>query len=181
MTTRPGYGMPDWRDAGAAGYLRAATADRERAIDVLKAGFAEGRLTKDEYDARVSQAYAARTYGELAVVTADLPGGQVVAPAWHPVVPVAPRTNSLAIASLVCGLAQPFTGGLTMIPAVILGHVAHGQIRRSGERGGALATIGLVLGWIGISVVVLVLVLVTLIAWRSGSAAPPGPPGPPGG
>lgn len=177
MTTRPGYGMPDWRDAGAAGYLRAATADRERAIDVLKAGFAEGRLTKDEYDARVSQAYAARTYGELAVVTADLPGGQVVAPAWHPVVPVAPRTNPLAIASLVCGLAQPFTGGLTMIPAVILGHLAHGQIRRSGERGGALATVGLVLGWIGISVVVLVIVLVTIVAWHSGSAAPGGPNG----
>jgi hypothetical protein len=67
-----------------------------------------------------------------------------------------------------------------MIPAVILGHVAHGQIRRSGERGGALATIGLVLGWIGISVVVLVLVLVTLIAWRSGSPAPPGVNGPGG-
>ena len=180
MTMRPGYGIPTWGDAAGAGYLRASTADQERAIDVLKAGFAEGRLTKDEYDARVSQAYAARTYGELAVVTADLPGGQVVAPAWHPVVPVAPRTNSLAIASLVCGLAQPFTGGLTMIPAVILGHVAHGQIRRSGERGGALATIGLVLGWIGISVVVLVLVLVTLIAWRSGSPAPPGVNGPGG-
>jgi Domain of unknown function (DUF1707)/Domain of unknown function (DUF4190) len=180
MTTRPGYGMPDWRDAGAAGYLRAANADRERAIDVLKAGFAEGRLTKDEHDARVSQAYAARTYGELAMVTADLPGGQVVAPAWHPVVPVAPRTNPLAIASLVCGLTQPFTGGLTMIPAVILGHLAHGQIRRTGERGGALATVGLVLGWMGISVVVRVILFVAIVVRHHGAAAPPavGGPGP---
>ena len=170
--------MPDWRDAGAAGYLRAATADRERAIDVLKAGFAEGRLTKDEYDARVSQAYAARTYGELAVVTADLPGGQVVAPAWHPVVPVTPRTNPLAIASLVCGLAQPFLG-LTTIPAIVLGYMARGQIRRTGEDGNGLATAGLVLGWIGISVVVLAIVLITIVAWRSGSPAPPanGPAG----
>jgi len=177
MTTRPGYGIPAWGDAGNAGYLRASHADRERAIDVLKAGFAEGRLNKDEYDARISQAYAARTYGELAVVTADLPGGQVVAPYWHPVPAAAPRTNPLAIASLVCGMAQPFTFGLTMIPAVILGHVAHGQIRRTGERGGAAATVGLVLGWVGISVMVLVILLVTIVAVHSGRAVPP-PNGP---
>jgi len=178
MTTRPGYGIPAWGDAGApggAGYLRASTADRERAVDVLKAGFAEGRLNKDEYDARISQAYEARTYGELAVVTADLPGGHIMAspPAWPPVAAV-PRTNPLAVASLVCGLAQPFTGGLTMIPAVVLGHVAHNQIRRTGERGGALATVGLVLGWIGVSVVVLLIVLVATIAARHGGPAAPG-------
>jgi hypothetical protein len=144
---------------------------------VLKAGFAEGRLTKDEYDVRISQAYEARTYGELAVVTADLPGGHVVAPvpSW-PAVPATPRTNPLAVASLVCGLAQPFTGGLTMIPAVVLGHLAHSQIRRTGERGGALATVGLVLGWVGISVVLLVIVVVAAIAARHGGPAG-GPPG----
>ncbi len=180
MTMRPGYGIPAWGDPRGAGHLRASTADRERAIDVLKAGFAEGRLTKDEYDARVSAAYAARTYADLAVVTADLPGGQVMAPVpvphWHPVMP-APRTNPLAIASLVFGLLQPFTGGLTMIPAVVLGHVAHSQIRRTGERGGALATAGLVLGWIGISVVVLVILVVMIVARHAGAAAP-GPGGP---
>ena len=177
MTTRPGYGIPAWGDAGSAGYLRASNADRERAIDVLKAGFAEGRLNKDEYDARISQAYAARTYGELAVVTADLASGQVVAPSWHPV-PAAPaRTNPLAVASLVCGVAQPFTFGLTMIPAVVLGHVANSQIRRTGERGGAAATVGLVLGWVGISVTVLVILLVTIVAVHSGrTVSPPGSP-----
>ncbi len=177
MTMRPGYGIPAWGDPRGAGHLRASTADRERAIDVLKAGFAEGRLTKDEYDARVSAAYAARTYADLAVVTGDLPGGQVMAPVpvphWRPV-PPAPRTNPLAIASLVCGLAQPFTGGLTMIPAVVLGHVAQSQIRRTGERGGALATVGLVLGWFGIAVVVLVILLVAIVARHSGPA-PGGP------
>jgi hypothetical protein len=120
------------------------------------------------------------------VVTADLPGGQVVAPTWHPVAPawqpvapVASRTNPLAIASLVCGLAQPFTGGLTMIPAVVLGHVAHSQIRRTGERGGALATVGLVLGWIGISVVVLLVVAVMIVASHAGQAPSGGPQGAP--
>jgi uncharacterized membrane protein len=180
MTMRPGSGIPARGDAGGAGYMRTSTADRERAIDVLKTGFVEGRLDKDEYDARVSAAYAARTYADLAAVTCDLPGGQIMAPVpvppWRPVAP-APRTNPLAIASLVFGLAQPFTAGLSTIPAVVLGHVAHSQIRRSGERGGALATIGLVLGWIGISVVLLVILAVAIVARHSGAAAP-GPGGP---
>ena len=53
----------------------AANADRERAVDVLRAGFAEGRLTQDEFNERVAQVYASRTYGELADLTADLPAG----------------------------------------------------------------------------------------------------------
>ena len=146
------------------GRLRASTADRERAVDVLKAGFAEGRLTKDEYDVRVSQAYAARTYAELAMVTADLPGGQMVAPYaqpfMQPYMPVRRGTNSLAVASLVCGLAQLPSFGLTMLPAVILGHVARGQIRRTGEDGMGLATAGVVLGWIGVGFAVLVILIV---------------------
>src|SRR5260370_31817052 len=124
MAMSPGYGMMPAGD----GRLRASTADRERAVDVLKAGFAEGRLTKDEYDDRVSQAYAARTYADLAMVTADLPGGQMVAPYGQPYMPpympARRRTNSLAGASLVCGLAQPF---LT-IPAIILGYAARRQL-----------------------------------------------------
>jgi hypothetical protein len=53
----------------------AANADRERAVDVLRAGFAEGRLTQEEFNQRVARAYASRTYGELADLTADLPVG----------------------------------------------------------------------------------------------------------
>jgi hypothetical protein len=58
--------------AAAAG-LRAARADRERVIDLLKAAFVQGRLALDEFDARVGQALASRTYAELAAVTADIP------------------------------------------------------------------------------------------------------------
>ena len=58
--------------AQAAG-LRASRADRERVIDLLKAAFVQGRLTRDELDARVGHALASRTYAELAAVTADLP------------------------------------------------------------------------------------------------------------
>jgi uncharacterized protein DUF1707 len=44
-------------------------------IVVLKAAFVQGRLAKDELDARVDETFAARTYAELAAVTADLPAG----------------------------------------------------------------------------------------------------------
>ena len=130
--------------------MRAASADRERAVDVLKAGFAEGRLTQDEYNERISQAYAARTYGELAAITADLPAGPL--PAVFPVPMYQPHvtTNSLARASLVLGVAEFFTMGLTAIPAIICGHMAKREMRQTGQRGDGLATSGLVLGYMAV-------------------------------
>ncbi len=130
--------------------MRAATTDRERAVDVLKAGFAEGRLTQDEYNDRMGRAYAARTYGELAALTADLPAGPL--PIWPVSVysPPAASTNSMAIASVVLGVAEFFTAGLTAIPAVICGHIARRQMRQTSQRGDGLATAGLVLGYMAI-------------------------------
>lgn len=55
------------------GHLRASHADREQIIGTLKAAFVQGRLTKDEFDARVGQTLASRTYAELATVTVGLP------------------------------------------------------------------------------------------------------------
>ena len=68
-------GPGDEMAAGAAsrGSMRASHADREQAIEVLKAAFVQDRLTKDELDTRVGQALASRTYADLAVVTTDLP------------------------------------------------------------------------------------------------------------
>jgi hypothetical protein len=61
----------------AHGRLRASYTDREQMIDVLKAAFVRGRLTKDEFDARIGQALAARTYADLAaVIPAGLIGAQ---------------------------------------------------------------------------------------------------------
>lgn len=71
MAAEPGYGMAPL----GYGHMRAAQADRERAIDVLKAAFAEGRLDQDEYTGRAGQVYASRTYAELSALTADLPAG----------------------------------------------------------------------------------------------------------
>jgi hypothetical protein len=55
------------------GGLRASRADREQAIDLLKAAFVAGRLTKDELAMRVGQVLASRTYTDLAALTADIP------------------------------------------------------------------------------------------------------------
>jgi Domain of unknown function (DUF1707) len=49
-------------------------------IDMLKAAFVEGRLTKREFDARVSQTLASRTYAELAMVIAAIPARPAVIP-----------------------------------------------------------------------------------------------------
>ena len=60
-------------DMAGRGRVRASHADREHVIDVLKAAFVQGRLAKDEFEARIGQALASRTYAELAVVTIDVP------------------------------------------------------------------------------------------------------------
>jgi len=57
------------------GRLRAGYADREQVVGALKVAYVEGRLTEDEFDARLGQVYASRTYAELAEVTADIPTG----------------------------------------------------------------------------------------------------------
>ena len=131
--------------------MLASAADRDRTIDVLKAAYGEGRLTKDEFDARSARTMAARRYGDLAAIVADLPAGPLgpVIPYHQAMVPVTP-TNGLAIGSLVCGILEFFTLGLASIPAVILGHLARGQIRRTGEHGDGMAIAGLILGWLAI-------------------------------
>jgi hypothetical protein len=54
-------------------HLRAADADRTAVADVLGRHMAAGRLTVAEYEERLTRAYAAKTYGELAELTTDLP------------------------------------------------------------------------------------------------------------
>jgi hypothetical protein len=68
-------GPGDEMAAAGRGPMRASDVDREQAIATLKVAFVQGRLTKDELDLRVGQAFTARTYAELAVVTADIPAG----------------------------------------------------------------------------------------------------------
>jgi hypothetical protein len=54
--------------------LRASHEDRDRVVDVLRVAAGDGRLSAGELDARLESALSARTLGELAGLTADLPG-----------------------------------------------------------------------------------------------------------
>jgi hypothetical protein len=72
-------------------HLRAGDADRSAVAATLGRHMAAGRLTLEEYDERLARAYAAKTYGELAELTTDLPAER---PAARPGVPArapAPR------------------------------------------------------------------------------------------
>jgi Domain of unknown function (DUF4190)/DUF1707 SHOCT-like domain len=181
----PSYGPPPYgppvpythgpyahpRTAGPPGFaqpgMRAAAADRDRTIDVLTAAYGEGRLTKEEFDTRCARVLSAKTYAELGAVVADLPAGpfSAVAPyhaGYYPV-PQAP-TSGVAVASLICGIAEFFTLGIAAVPAVILGHVARANIKRTGERGDGLAIAGLVLGYLGIACWALFLVVLLATA-----------------
>jgi hypothetical protein len=70
-TASAAIGVLDSRQ-GRPGVL-ASDADRETIAGQLSSAFAEGRLTADQHGDRVRAAYGARTMGELAGLTADLP------------------------------------------------------------------------------------------------------------
>lgn len=53
--------------------LRCADADREKLVAELREHYAAGRLTLAEFDERSDRAYQAKTFGELAKLTTDLP------------------------------------------------------------------------------------------------------------
>ena len=109
-------GPDDEIAAGASGHgrLRASHADREQVISTLKAAFVHGLLAKDEFDQRVSHAFASRTRGELAALTADIPAG--IAAAQPPRTPA--RVPGKAAKATICvGLALAlFTVAAAMGP-----------------------------------------------------------------
>jgi hypothetical protein len=89
----------------------------------------------------------------------------------YPAYPPAAATNGLAIASLVCGIGA-FVIGLSFIPAIICGHIARGQIRRTGEQGGGLALAGLILGYVGGALFIVLVLVFVAVAHKIGQAVP---------
>jgi uncharacterized membrane protein len=99
------------------------------------------------------------------------PPGQQHYPPYQPYQaypPVRP-TNGLAVAALVCGIAA-FVTGFTCIPAIICGHMARRQIRRTGEQGDGLAVAGLILGYVSVVLFIVAVLALVAVASRSGSA-----------
>jgi hypothetical protein len=73
--------------------------------------------------------------------------------------PAPQRTNGLAIASMVLGILWLYWIG--SILALIFGYIAKGQIDRSNgvEGGRGMAIAGIVLGWIGIAIIAIAIVV----------------------
>jgi MFS family permease len=105
---------------GGRSRLRASHADREQVIATLKAAFVAGRLAKDEFDLRVGITLAARTYADLAALTADIPPAP---PGARPASPPSPaRRRPLARAAAMSGgflgiaFAAVWVGGNVLDP-----------------------------------------------------------------
>jgi hypothetical protein len=69
------------------------------------------------------------------------------------------RTNALAAVSLGFGVGQMFVPFVGAIIAIVCGHIAKGQIRENGDYGSGLATAGLVLGYLGLALPILLILL----------------------
>ena len=84
--------------AAASGHMRASDADRDRVVDTLKAAYVYGLLTREELAACSGQALAARTYADLAAVTAVLAERRPATPSRvaHP--PARKRISRKAVA-----------------------------------------------------------------------------------
>lgn len=81
--------------------LRASDADREQAAARLRHATAEGRISAQELEERLEVLFAARTYGELDALLADLP---VTRPSSSPRVPVAPLGGAIAAVMLLVSM-----------------------------------------------------------------------------
>lgn len=101
--------LPGTADSGA---LRASHADRDKVVEVLQAAAGDGRLSPEELDERLERALTAKTYAELAELTADLPATGAL-----PAIP----------AASVAGVAHVPPKDLVKI------HVGSGSARRDGH------------------------------------------------
>jgi DUF1707 SHOCT-like domain/Domain of unknown function (DUF4190) len=173
MAAEEGYPVA----GGGGAKLRAADADRDHVAGILGTAYSEGRLSKDEYDERLHSALTARTFGDLDRVVTDLPVPQATAPrppATRATATPAAGPNGYALASFVCGLAQFVFGPLATVPAIIFGHMARSQIRRTGEPGAGLALAGLILGW-GAVIFGIIVVIGAVLAVAAGTHGSPMP------
>jgi hypothetical protein len=115
----------------AAASLRASRADREQVIDLLKTAFVQGRLAKDEFDLRVGQVLASRTYADLTALTAGIPAGLRRAPSPDPArepasVPT-PKAVRDAVRLMCAGAVLTLAVAVTVL--LTLGSVRSGYVQ----------------------------------------------------
>lgn len=136
--------------------MRPGHADRDKVIDRLQEAFADGRLADEEYDERLQRALSAKTFGELAALTRDIPGDRLPQPmSGRFPAPATRKPDMRPVAAAALGGAGYFGfGPLTWVPALILGHGALRSLPKGDDRR-ALAVIGVALSWAGMALIVL--------------------------
>jgi Domain of unknown function (DUF1707) len=108
--------------------LRASHEDRDAVIEVLRVAAGDGRLTSEELDERLEIAFNARTYGELARLTADLPAGSAPGPvpaASAQVAPVVPKD----VVRIDCRSGNAVRDGRWVVPKRIELKVTSGNVK----------------------------------------------------
>ncbi len=104
------------------GNLRCSDSDRELVADVLGRAFAEGRITFEEHDERINGAYAARTFAELDILTADL-----VAPTSRmiPAPPTTPHTPERRFTAPTPSMGPVLRNSTTVLTTLKPGYPLH--------------------------------------------------------
>jgi hypothetical protein len=86
--------------------------------------------------------------------------GQPAPYGYQPAYQVQRSTNGLAIASMVLGILWIYWGG--SILALIYGYVARRQIRERQQAGDGMAITGIVLGWVGVGILAIIIVVAVI-------------------
>jgi hypothetical protein len=105
-----------------ASQLRASHEDRDAVIETLRVAAGDGRLTAEELDERLEIAFNAKTYGELAVLTSDLPVGPVTAA-------VAPAVPAKDVVRIDCRSGNAVRDGYWVVPKRLEVRVTSGNVR----------------------------------------------------
>jgi Domain of unknown function (DUF1707) len=130
-------------------WMRASDQDREDATELLRDGYAVGRLSRAELEQRSAAAYAARTWGELRDLTGDLPAAPTPGLPADIVARRHATRRAFAPIMWVCLVAlgaelvaRAFPGAVWMIAAACVAllllfaprHYGPGRSRRGGSR-----------------------------------------------
>ncbi len=99
-----------------------------------------------QYGEQPYGAFADQNYQQYPAQPYQQYPGYPVAP-YGQAYPVAPRTNGMAIGALVGSIAGAAVCGIGAVIGAVLGHIALGQIKRTGEQGRGMAIAGIVIGY----------------------------------
>jgi hypothetical protein len=113
---------PRGRGDGPVPDLRASHDDRDRVVDLLRVAAGDGRLSSDELDQRLELALNARTYGELAALTTDLPAVPGMAAEAAP-------AQARDIARIDCGSGSTRRDGPWAVPRRLDVRVRSGSVK----------------------------------------------------